>query len=367
MKTSFISTLSIQTTMRNAISGVQREMVKANQEAVTQKHADLGVALGANTSRALDLSRDITRIESLYNTAALATQRLESAELALSKMNELGLDIQGAILTLGNSTDATSLATARTTMQSALDAFTNFANTSVQGEYIFAGINTDVKPMEDYFAAGSPAKAAFDTELNHYMTTNGIASLSVMTETEMNTFLDDLGKKFDGTATLTSPPHPLALAGQDFWTTFFSDASDENMKSRISQSEVVESSTNANKAGMRKFAFASIVSLELLQPNMDDKARQAVGARTRSVISEAMNGVDSINQQRTTIGIYTERVSKAEERLQAQKDILTKGLIGLENVDPEEAATRLNALKTLLETAYTVTAKIQQLSLANFL
>ncbi|WP_105381492.1 flagellar hook-associated family protein [Neorhizobium alkalisoli] len=369
MKTSFVSTLSIQTTMRNAISGVQREMVKANQEAVTQKHADLGVALGANTSRAIDLSRDITRIESLYNTASLATQRLESAELALSKMDELGLDIQGAILTLGNSTDATSLATARTTMKSALDAFTNFANTSVQGEYIFAGINTDVKPMEDYFAPGSPAKAAFDTELNHFMSTQVpvIPSLSVMTETQMKTFLDDLGKKFDGTAPLTSPPHPAGLAGQDFWTTFFSDASDENMKSRISQSEVVESSTNANKAGMRKFAFASIVSLELLQPNMNDLARQAVSARTRSVISEAMNGVDSINQQRTTIGIYTERVSKAEERLQAQKDILTKGLIGLENVDPEEAATRLNALKTLLETAYTVTAKIQQLSLANFL
>ncbi|MGK9052295.1 flagellar hook-associated family protein [Neorhizobium petrolearium] len=369
MKTSFISTLSIQTTMRNSIAGVQREMVKANQEAVSGKHADIGVTLGASTSRALDLSRDITRIESLYSTASLATQRLESAELSLSKMNDLALEIQSAILTLGNSTDETSLATARMTMQNSLDAFTSFANTAVQGEYIFAGINTDVKPMQDYFAPGSPAKAAFDTELNYYMSSQvpPVASLSAMTEDQMNGFLDDLEAKFNGTATLTSPPHPAALNGQDLWTTFFSSASDENMKSRVSSTEVVESSTNANSAGMRNFAFASIISMELLQPNMDAKAREAVSTRTGAVIAKAMNGVDSINQQRTMVGVYTERVSKAEERLEAQKDILVKGLGDMENVDPEEAATRLNTMKTLLETAYTVTARIQQLSLANFL
>lgn len=367
MKTSFISTLSIQTTMRNSIAGVQREMVKANQEAVTQKHADLGVTLGANTSRALDLSRDITRIESLHSTAALATQRLQSAELSLQNMNDLGLKIQSAILTLGASTDETSLATARSTMKDALDSFTNFANTAVQGEYIFAGINTDVKPMEDYFAPGSPAKAAYDTELSYYLTSNAIPSVDVMTKDQMNAFLDNLEGKFNGSIPLTSPPHPAALAGKDLWTTFFSDASDENMKARISQTEVVDSSTNSNSQGMRNFAFASIVSMELLKGNVPQAAREAVSSRTTTVISKAMNGVDSINQQRTNVGIYTERVSKAEERLQAQKDILTTSLGSMENVDPEEAATRLNTMKTLLETAYTVTAKIQQLSLANFL
>jgi len=367
MKTSFISSLSIQTTMRNSIAGVQREMVKANQEAVTQKHADLGVTLGANTARALDLSRDISRIDSLHSTAALATQRLDSAELALDNMNKVGLDIQSAILTLGSSADATNLATARSAMKSALESFTQFTNTSVQGEYIFAGINSDVKPMQDYFSAGSPAKAAYDAELSQFMSDNAIPSLDVITKDQMNDFLDDLEGKFNGTKPLTSPPHPAALAGKDFWTTFFSSASDENMKSRIGPTEIIDSSTNSNSQGMRNFAFASIVSMELLQPNIPQTAREAVSSRTTSNVSKAMNGVDSLNQQRTNIGIASERVSKAEERLQAQKDILTTSLGSLENVDPEEAATRLNTMKTLLETAYTVTAKIQQLSLANYL
>ena len=367
MKTSFISTLSIQTTMRNSISNVQREMVKANQEAVSQKHADLGVALGANTSRAIDLSRDISRTDSLLTTAALATQRLETAELALKSMNEQGLKIQSAILTLGSSADETSLSTARMAMSDALDAFTNFANTAVQGEYIFSGINSDVKPLDDYFAPASPAKAAVAAELTHYLSVNAIPSKEQMTGAQMNGFLDNLEAKFNGSAPLTSPPHPAAVAGQDFWKTFFSDASDENMKSRISPTEVVESSTNANSQGMRNFAFASIISMEYLQTGMDKDARAAVATRTTSVINKAMNSEGSINQQRTSVGIYTERVSKAEERLRAQKDILTTSLGSMENVDPAEAATRLNTMKTLLETAYTVTAKIQQLSLANFL
>lgn len=368
MKTSFISSLSIQTTMRNSIANVQRDMVKANQEAVTQKHADLGVALGANTSRALDLSRDITRIESLHSTAALATQRLDTAELSLKSMNELGLTIQSAMLTLGNATDAASLATARKAMSDSLDAFTNYANTSVQGEYIFSGINSDVKPVADYFAPGSPAKAGFTIELNTFMSSQvpPIGSMEVMTKDQMNSFLDQLGDKFNGTV-LTNPPHPATAAGKDFWGAYFSSASDENMKSRISQTEVVDSSTNANSQGMRNFVFASLISMEMLQPNMNQEAREAVSSRTVTVINKAMNGVDSLNQQRTTIGIASERVSKAEERLQAQKDILSKGLGSMENVDPAEAATRLNSMKTLLETAYSVTAKIQQLSLANYL
>src|SRR6218665_875952 len=114
-------------------------------------------------------------------------------------MNDLGLDIQSAILTLGNSTDETSLATARQTMSSSLDSFINLANTAVQGEYIFAGINSDVKPMDDYFAEGSPAKEAFDTELDYYMSNQSpvLTDISEMSADQMNEFLDDLESNFN--------------------------------------------------------------------------------------------------------------------------------------------------------------------------
>jgi flagellar hook-associated protein 3 FlgL len=372
MKTSFISSLAVQTTMRNSIASAQRDLVDANTEAVSGRYADIGATLGARTSRAVDLTRELSRIESLYNTAALATQRLESAELSLSSMDKLVLDMQNAIITLGAATDETSLATARTTMSASLSAFTGFANTAVNGEYIFAGVNSDVKPMDDFLAPGSKAKEAFDRELKAFLAAQAppLNNKTEMSKEQMRVFLEDIEKKFTGERAISptvhpSPPLPQPISGTDFWTEFVSSASSDNMKSRIGPNEVVESSTNSNSSGMRYFALSAVVSMEFMETGMDKDARELVGVTVRdSFVSKAGSG---LTQQRTTIGIYTERVSKAEESLQAQEDILTTHLGSLQDVDAAEAATRVNTLQTLLETAYSVTAKIQNLSLVNYL
>ncbi len=49
-----------------------------------------------------------------------------------------------------------------------VDQLTSTLNSSFNGEQLFAGVNTDVKPIADYNAVGSPAKAAFDTAFQTY-------------------------------------------------------------------------------------------------------------------------------------------------------------------------------------------------------
>ena len=50
-----------------------------------------------------------------------------------------------------------------------------------------------------------------------------------------------------------------------------------------------------------------------------------------------------------------------------QSDIMTNHVDALEGVDPYEASTRLSALMTQIETAYAMTARIQKLTLLNYL
>jgi flagellar hook-associated protein 3 FlgL len=50
MKTSFISNLALQNAMRMTISRGQEEIQKLQQEVVTGRYADIGLALGAKTS-----------------------------------------------------------------------------------------------------------------------------------------------------------------------------------------------------------------------------------------------------------------------------------------------------------------------------
>jgi len=364
MKTSFISSLSIQTTMRYAVAKAQQDMVAAQQEVTTGRHADVGVALGATTSRSLDLTRDVLRIKSMLTTNSLATQRLESSEEALSKMSGLGQKILDSLIGIGGSSDATNLSVARTSIQSALDTFASFANTSVNGEYLFAGINSDIKPFENVAAQGSAVQLAFDAELAQFLTDNAIASRSDMSEQDMSDFLDLMEAKFDGSSPLTDPPHDTATVGTDFWAAYVSNASDENMKSRITQSEIVETSTNSNTAGMRKFVLTSLISMEFLTNDISDAARGVVTTRAQAYIGQAMS---SLTGERARLGLSAERVKKADETLEAQQKIIEVHLNDLEAVDAYEASTRVKGLEALVETAYTLTARLQQLSLVNFL
>jgi flagellar hook-associated protein 3 FlgL len=67
------------------------------------------------------------------------------------------------------------------------------------------------------------------------------------------------------------------------------------------------------------------------------------------------------------LGMVQGRVTKANERMSLQIDILSAHIGTLEGVDPYEASTRVTALTTQVETAYALTARLQQLSLLNYL
>jgi flagellar hook-associated protein 3 FlgL len=67
------------------------------------------------------------------------------------------------------------------------------------------------------------------------------------------------------------------------------------------------------------------------------------------------------------LGVVQERIATTNERMTMQIDILTNSIAGLENVDPYKAATRVTALMTQLETGYALSARIQRLSILNYL
>ncbi len=77
-----------------------------------------------------------------------------------------------------------------------------------------------------------------------------------------------------------------------------------------------------------------------------------------------MQGVTNVQAR---LGVAQNRVSDASERMSIQRDILTRQVTGLENVDPYEAATRVNALMSQVEVSYSLTARIRQMSLLRYL
>ncbi|WP_323690184.1 flagellin [Rhizobium sp. AN95] len=171
---------------------------------------------------------------------------------------------------------------------------------------------------------------------------------------------------FNGTTPVTNPPHSDLTAGQnyDFWTTYGSKASDTNMTSRISQNEVVETSTNSNSQGMRYFAMTAMTAMTFLDDKVPSDVRELVATRSVTNIGTVISG---LNQQQSQLGLSESRVSKANDSLAAQKKIIETHLLDIEGIDTYEVKTRLDLLQQQIEIAYSLTSRLQKMSLVNYL
>ena len=350
MKTSFVSTLAMQNSMRLTIGRGQNEIQKLNTEIVTGRYADIGLALGAKTANSVSLNRDVAQLMGIKDSNALVTQRLSASQAALGSMSNAAQQMLEAFIAVNGSDDANRLLIARRDIESALEAFTIAGNTSSNGEYLFAGINTNTQPLNDYLAAGSAPKAAFDaTFLGHFGFTQTDPQAANITVAQMDNFLTNvLEPAFTGAA----------------WTTDWSSASDTNVSSRILKNEVIDSSTNANVAGMRTFALAAVIGIELLDSPISAEVRASVN---KTAISYAGSAVTGIDNERSMLGVSENRVTKANESLESQLRIIKLHLGDVEGVDPYEASTRMKSLLAQVEASYSLTSRIQQMSLMNYL
>jgi len=350
MKTSFVSNIAMQNAMRLTIGRGQNEIQKLNTEIVTGRYADIGIALGAKASNSVTLNSDVSRLQAILDTNALVTQRLSASQSSLDLMADAAQQMLEAFIAVNGSDDANRLLIAQRDVETSLGAYTVAANTSSNGEYLFAGINTNTQPLQEYLSPGSPPKVAFDAL---FVSKFGFAQdnplAATITVADMQDFLDNyLEPSFNGTD----------------WNTNWSSASDTNITSRIQKNEVVESSTNANSAGMRNFAMAAVIGVELLNSPISAEVRSSLN---RSAIEYAGAALTGIDNERSMLGVSENRITKANTALESQLRIITLHLGDVEGVDAYEASTRMKSLLAQVETSYTLTARIQQMSLMNYL
>ncbi|AYG58117.1 flagellar hook-associated family protein [Rhizobium jaguaris] len=357
MKLSFISSTAIQNAMRQTIRQAQNEMTDSSTEATTGVYADIGVALGGNTALSVNLTREVTRIDSLISSNSIADQRMSSSQTALGDMTSQAQKLMDQLVALRGNTDGSSLSLTQQTASATLSSFVSDANTMVNGEYLFAGTNTDVQPMSDNSAA---AKTTIQNDLNTYAASlyptasSPSAAVSQLTGAQMTDFI-----------TTQVEPMFTSGTGSDDWSNW-SAASGQNMSSRISNSEVIDSSTNANEPGMRSLALATTVINSLMDSSLN-LSQDALNAVNDQATSYTRQAIDGINNQSSQLGLSQSRLTDANTSLNAQKDIINTNISDLTGVDPYAASTKVNSLQTQLETAYTIVSKIQQLSLVNYL
>jgi flagellar hook-associated protein 3 FlgL len=346
MSTTFISTNSISTTLRISSMRSRAALSEATKEATTGRLADVGKSLGALAGRDVVLRAELLDIEKLVDTNALVSGHLDVSQQRVGVLIDTAEAFQKDLLAARNSASGGVIIAqpAGANLQSLLATL----NVTMDGQYLFGGINTGVAPIQDY-AAGSPSKTAVDTA---FFATFGFAQnsplASSITAANMQTFLDTtLKTQFDDPA----------------WGLTWSTASDQVMRSRISTTQTIDTSVSANEPAFRKLALAYTM-LSDLGTNLNQAAFQAVVDTALLGIGDAINDLAGVGAR---LGTAQQQTTSASSRLRVQSDLITQQVTAMENVDPEEASVRVTNLETQLDMALALTARIQKLSILNYL
>lgn len=349
MKTAYVATHTVTNATRLQVLRMQEELTSLQKEVVSGRSADIGLSLGARTGQVVSLRQEHAGLRSMIDANALVSSRLQATQSAVANMSE---DAQAFLAVLvdarGNPISA-ALAPEHAAVK--LDAFVGRLNSTHRGEYLFAGINSDVKPVAAYTTEPpSAAKLAFD---NAFVARFGFAA-------------DDPAAAGIGGADMRDflANEFAALFDDASWSASWSSASDQEIRSRISSSELVTSGATANAEPVRQLAMAYAMVAELGGSSLSSDALGAVMDAAVSHVGEALQG---LRETQARLGSTEEAVANASERMSIQLNVLATHIGTLENVDPYEASTRIGRLLTQIETSYALTARLQQLSLLNYL
>lgn len=350
MKTTFVSTSAVNSALRYSILRQQAELTRAQKEATTGFVADRGLALGARTAQSVTLNRDLERLSGIVDSNGLVSSRLAATQKGLRQIGESAQTFLSS-LTSSASGDA-AYALTQKSARATLDMLTSVLNTSLNGEYLFAGTNTDVKPIND-FTPGSATKTDFDAKFAAYFSFDqNDPQAKDITTAQMQGFITTvIEPSFLGTG-WSDPANP------------WSNATDQGITSRITLNETTETSVSANDVGIRKVAMAAAVISDLLASNVGDDARKVLVNFGVSTIGAA---ISDLGQLESRTGIIEQRVSNATERVEMQIDLFERQILSTEGVDPYEASTRVTDLLSQIEKSYAITARIQQLSILNYI
>lgn len=346
MKAIFSSSIAQFETMRLTIERRQRELQRAEIEVSTGRHADVGTALGSELSGVIDMRALSGELDAILQSNGVVRTRLETSQSALGSIGELAEGFFAALTAArqggGDRTILVADAKAR------LGALVELMSASSGGVYVFSGTRIDTPPLVDYLAepmsgARADVQAAFQGALPPSLDAGDI------TAADMKTYLDTT---FAG------------LFDDAGWAARFSSAGDAVLVDRIAPSETAATSLSANEPVFRKLVMALVATMDSDIGNLNAEAYETFMAH----VGELVGGVSAgIARAQSRLGIVEERLAKASERITIERSALERGIGEAEGVDAYEAATRLTSMMNALEASYSVTARLQGLSLLNYL
>ena len=349
MSVSNVSSSYLASALLPAVRQAQAQLATLEVEASTGQYADLGLQLGTQSGYELSLRTQDDLLLALTTANGITDSNMATSQSVLSSILSSADDSASTLLTFASGT--VNSASLQAIGQSQLGQLIDLANTTSAGGYVFAGTNSSVAPMTDYFSTPtSSAKSAIDSAFQTYFGFPvGAPQVANITATQMQGYLSG----------------PFAAQFQSpNWGSNWSTAANANVSSEISPGYRVITSTSTNTAGFQQLAQGYAMLSEFADMGLGAGAQQSLATAASNTLAK---GATAIIQTQAQLGAAQTQVTQANDNMTSQMSLLQTQIGRTDSVDPAKIATELTTLTTQLQTAYQLTAKINSLSLAQYL
>lgn len=347
MKTSLISSVTLWNAPRTNVSKLQADIARSSVELTTGRSADVGLRLGSRTGDAFSVRNEIGYLNAIKDGNATVRVRIDGASLSLDSMRT-GVDsLQAMVISLPPNDRYIQSMVDQARMS--LDTFIGNLNRPVNGQYVFGGTNTAQKPVAAYTDDSSAKIAMQDAFYAHFGFAATDPAVSGITPDDIDAFISGpLTTLFDHSA----------------WAANWSSASDASVTSRISETEVVATSVSANDAPFRAAAMGFSMMLDMGIGLMTDASRAHLLGHVSATLAD---GSGKITDAQANLGMTKNKMTSADELIDAKNAIYVEQLAGMEGVDPVESKLKIDKLTTQLQASFALTAQLRGMNLINHL
>lgn len=303
---------------------------RAGEEMSTGLKADRFRATGGDLGRIYRLERMLERSAVHLDTIGMTGTRLEMMQLSLSQARERTASIAVDMLTATGLRDTVS---AQMQAEASLQAFADIVgalNAGVAGESLFAGTATDRPPMR-------PADAILG-EIEGLVT--GLTPAEAIAAVEAY---------FDGPEPFTGPLDP---------------PSSTELGDGVRIDYALQADDPAFIAALKGHALAALVAKEGAFADADPADRFMILETAGNLLLNAREGLLAL-EART--GQAQETIETAKARRSAERESYDLARTRLLAADPYDSATMFEAMKSQLESIYTVTSRLATLRFAGFM
>ena len=318
----------------------QSTRTKATLEVVSSElssgmKSNLVEATAGDLGKLFAIDRTISRLSSEVDAIQLAGGKSALAQTALGNIYENLVDFGPQLLSAVERGDMQSSKLIASDARHALGAVVTSLNVRYGRHSIFAGAALD-------------QRAVAPTEVI-------ISDISAI-----------VAGAADSTAALAAIDDYFFSPAGGFETNVFLGATQNGPPFRGESGEIIEYAQRADSFGIRNAIRAlTIAVIASDAPNFLDTSDQV--DLLREAGNSAIVATGDVTNLRETLGFAEGRIESAEARNRSMSGVFELERSSMISTDPYETATKFEALQIQLQTIYTITARLSNLSLTNYL